>query len=168
VNQEKVLHLTGIQLDLQEQDGNLFTVIINHNGDLFPLIVDECILFFTDRSLLPKALDLSGIDAAQYVYDEQIFTVYYALAIQMLMNSDRDETAIILNMLNTFDDFLIGLKIAIPPEFESEIYSIAKYLTFDKSLSDYFQGSAEARAKVVKSAQWCLGAILSKAKILQK
>ena len=161
--------MTGIQLDLQEEDGNLFTVIIDHNGDLSPLIVEERILFFTDRSLLSEGLNLGAIDATQYVYDEEeIFTVYYALAIELLTNGGRDETAVILNLLNTFDDFLIGLKITIPSEFKSEIYSIANFLTFDKSLSDYFQESTEARARVIKSVQWCLGAILSKAKILQK
>ncbi len=124
-------------------------MIVNQGGNLSPLLEGGCILFFTDRSLVLEAIDSGAIDATPYLYrDGEIFTIYYALPIDLLRTGDRDEASVVLNLLNTFDDFLIGLNMTIPAQFRSEIYLMADFLTFDKNLGAIF------RVRVKKERIW--------------
>jgi len=145
-----------------------FYTIIAINGQDFPIIVNDKIVFFSDLKLagdaVSKAQDvMRTIDSLpeeiDYNYDFE--DILFAID-----KNNKDDGSSILNCINIFDDLLIALNIPLPQKYKKILYPIADFLTFDTRLLVALDQQNVSRKTFKEAVEWCIDSVFSNSKIL--
>jgi hypothetical protein len=164
----------GIKLQPGAHQADLYTLVLYNEvarGDQNrPLTIDGRIAFFRDPSHVDRALSLGDAAFRKYrPFTDDLATVYDVPAVLSLVeSSNRDEGAIIADFVNELLDFVIATELSLPNRYRTALHALADATTFDKDFASLFSDAPARRAETRDAVLWCLGAVLSRAGILDK
>jgi hypothetical protein len=163
--EEKPIYIIGfvIRDDADEPD---FYALVRGDTDC-PLIVDERIVFATSLQTVKHAAALGGRDwQLGSLPVEPCLVVDVADALYKIESEDQDNTASILNVLNTSLDFAHIFRKDFPPGLKGMLNGFADHLTFHTDLTSFFGQDRERRLAMIDAFLWLLGLILSHSRLL--
>ena len=168
VNKEE-LWLFGFRIDPDRESPDVYTLILHGDKDR-PLVADGQIVFFSRLELASSALNLGGIDIEQLGSVPKDVDLLCDLAKTLyLINSENiDPSATILNCLNTVFDLVRATGLSVPIQYKRVLYALADHLTFNREFSNFLFQENIARSTITDAILWCIGAIVSKAKLLRE
>ncbi len=79
----------------------------------------------------------------------------------LVENKNIDETALILNCLNTFFDLIEAENVVMRDDYKSKLYKFADHLTFNREFAFFLQEQNIMRATLKKAILWCVDTIFS-------
>jgi hypothetical protein len=170
VQEEKEsLEIIGFKIFPGSQKIDFFTVIIYVEDDR-PITKDKRLLFCTKLKLIPKIikhgfpitknLTLSSCKPSLICNINE--------SIRLIESEDIDDSAIILNSLNIMFDLVKSTEFNIPNQYNKILFSFADHLTFERSISNFFEQENIDRKLILDAFLWCIGAIFAKSKIIHE
>jgi len=165
-NVETNLWLVGIRID-PDDEFPIFYTIITGDGDT-PIQIDHRMILFDQIELMPKAASLGGLsETPDKLRSLELELVYdFAAALYLVENAATDESADVINCLNFLCDVVKTTNADMPNSYRKQLSDFAAHLTFSRSLSDYFEKTNDQRSDIINGILWCLGCLLSHARIL--
>ena len=160
--------LIGFRIDPDSESPDIYT-LMTYGAREVPIVVDGKILFFTSVSSVKVAYDFfseevksvasvpSGTDAICDV----------AKALHIINHQDLDESATVINCLNTLFDLVAATQLAIPTAYKKLLYDLADHLTFDQNFAEYMTRLNLKRGEITNAVLWCIGAIVVDSKVLE-
>jgi hypothetical protein len=165
---DEALYLMGFCFNPQRDDADCYTLITSGGEIDRPIVADRKIVFFNDPALAPIALSLSDNDMKRLgPAPQEVVLVCDIPEMLRLIETERvDETAAILNCLNTFFDLLQAVKKPLPPDYKRMLYALADHLTFHREFGAYLQEQQIDRVVLREAIEWCMETIFSQSKFL--
>lgn len=159
--------LIGFSINPDTEYPDLYTLFFPGETDE-PLVVEDYIIFFSKPELAAKALKLSAkkeqfLDALPQEVD---MVCEIADTLYKVNHQDIDPDATIINCLNILLDLVKAIKLPIPEEYKRVLYTLADHLTFNREISTFYTNEQVSKLEVTNAILWCLGAILSKSKLV--
>lgn len=155
--------LIAFYLDPDAEYPNVYTLFVTEDS---PLVSDDYIVFFDDPSLAAKAVEMYGDGIKDGLSQEVNLHCYVAESLYLINSEEVDPSATIINFLNILLDLVKAARLPMPEEYERLLGAFADYLTFDRELSTFFAQEGNMRSKVLDAILWCIGAVVSKSKLL--
>jgi hypothetical protein len=149
---------------------DLYTLITYGRTDQdFALTFDNRIIFFDSIKLASKAYNLfdDSIKQVASIPNNVELVCDITSAVNLIKYKTVDNSATILNCLNTFFDLLLAVNTEIPKKYKKILYDFADYLTCDTDLHIFFGKSKNKRNKILEAFTWCIGAIILSSKVLR-
>lgn len=165
---DEALYLVGFCLSANEHESDLWTLITS-GGDIDRAIVTGSkIIFFNDPELAPADLELADNDLKQLgpAPQEVVLVCNVPEMLRLVDTESVDETATILNSLNTFFDLLEAVKQPLPSDYKRILYPFADHLTFHREFGTFLEARQIDRARLREAIEWCIETIFSKSKFL--
>lgn len=165
---DEALYLVGFCLSANKQESDLWTLITS-GGDIDrPIVADSKIIFFNDPELAPAALELADNNLKQLgPAPQEVVLVCDIPEMLRLVNTENvDETATILNCLNTFFDLLEAVKQSLTPDYKRILYAFADHLTFHREFGAFLEEQHIDRTMLREAIEWCIETIFSRSKFL--
>ena len=165
---EAKVWIIGLRLDAEDVSPTYYTLVAGE--DQQPVVVNEQLVFYSDPDLLEDAAQLAGIrrpiDEKESSQPDLICDL--AEALYLIENGDEDDSATIVNCLNTLFDLVFATKGSIPTAYRQKLFNFADHLTFSRSLSAAFRESNELRSDIIDGVLWCAGWVITHARILHR
>lgn len=158
-------YLVGFKLDPDRENCDFFTVVFCGDIDQ-PLTIDDYIIFFNDISILSKTLEFVAPEILQDLDISDFAIIDIAEMLYLIEREKIDNSAIILNGLNMIFDLVKASRLKMPDECKRILYRFADYCTFNQEISVFFENENISRKQIINNILWCIGAIVSKSKIL--
>ena len=155
--------LIAFHLDPDTEYPNIYTLFVTEDS---PLVSDEYIVFFNEPGLASKAVEMYGDGVKDGLPQEVDLHCYIAESLYLINSEAVDPSATIINSLNILLDLVKATRLSMPEEYERLLYAFADYLTFDRDLSVFFAQEGNTRSRVLDAVLWCIGAVVSKSKVL--
>jgi len=149
---------------------DLYTLITYGRTDEdFALTSDDKIVFFESIEFASEAFNLFGdsIKKIASVPNSIELVCDIPLVVDLIKHETTDDSATILNCLNTFFDLILAIHAETPKKYKKILYDFANYLTSDTDLDAFFGKSKDKRNEAVEAFTWCVGAIMLSSKILR-
>jgi hypothetical protein len=165
---DEALYLVGFCLNANEHESDLWTLITS-GGDIDrPIVADSKIIFFNDPELAPAALELADNDLKQLgpAPQEVVLVCNVPEMLHLVDTESADETATILNCLNTFFDLLEAVKQPLPPDYKRILYAFADHLTFHREFGTFLEEQQIDQTMLREAIEWCIETIFSRSKFL--
>ncbi|MDM8526946.1 hypothetical protein QUF58_01935 [Anaerolineales bacterium HSG24] len=163
---EEQAWLVGFSINPTADGPDLYTLIFPGEVDE-PLSKDGYLLFFSNPNSAPQFLNSSCELNRSCQLTGEVDAVYdIAMMLDMLARKDTDTTATIVDGLNILFDLVKASNLSIPPDYQQTLYSLADHTTFNREFASFLTKQAIPRNTVIDGVLWCLGAIVSKAKIV--
>jgi hypothetical protein len=164
---EEILLLVGFRLDPDREDPEVYTLILEDEKDR-PLVANDQILFFNKPELAPGALELSDPDFKRHgpPPKEVDLVCDVAECLYLITSENADPSATIINALNIIFDLVQATKLPMPAEYKRALYTFADHLTFHREFSDFANQPDMTRSILRDGILWCIGAVVSKARLL--
>ncbi|SRR6266404_880279 len=163
---EAKVWIIGLRLDPEEVSPTYYTLVAGE--DQRPVVVNEQLVFYTHADLLREAVGLAGldlhIDPAKPPSPDVICDL--AEALYLIESGDEDDSATIVNCLNVLFDLVVATKGTLPTSYRQKLFDFADHLTFNRSVSPFFGESKELRSDIIDGVLWCVGWIMTHARIL--
>lgn len=161
------MYILGFRINYASDSPEFYTLMVDEDVEN-PITDDGSILFVGDISkvgLIYFFLDSNRKEKYQLPIEmEEVIDI--AGALFRLENEGKDENAIVLDCLNSIFDLLRSVEVILSESRRRHLYDLADYLTFSDDLDKYFTDSIANRSEVIDDLMWCLGMVLSKARIL--
>ena len=90
----------------------------------------------------------------------------FAEALYLIESEDKDESATIINCINTLSDLLPATGLKLPADCKTILAKFADHLTFHREYGEFLRRENLARSAIRDAVFWCLGCIAAKAKFL--
>lgn len=160
--------LIGFRIAPENVQPELYTLLLS-DGEDQPVLIDGEIAMFGKPSLASKAMELAGIDDARLGPPprEPDLVCDLAETLYLIHSEDVDQSASILNVLNTLLDLVAATRIPIPPESRRILHALADHLTFAREFGEFIDQDSITRSAVKDALLWCVGAVVAKARILK-
>jgi len=166
---EEGLALIGFRIDPKNSGPNIYSLFIYGDQDI-PVIAEGQILLFVKPELVFRAFELG--DANIKRLGPPVQNVYLVCdiveALNLIKNEPLDTSAVILNCLNTMFDLVQASGIRMPSEYRQILYEFADHLTFEREYESYIIQKNIQRESIVDAILWCIGAIVTRARILSE
>jgi hypothetical protein len=159
--------LIGFRLDADSDEPSLHTLLFYGERDV-PLMQNDRIVFFTAPELADVAYELGG-DIARKLGPpptEVCLVCDFVETLRLIRFEGYDNSATILDFLNTVFDLVKVTTHQIPSEYKTILFNFADHLTFHKEFASFFMENRIERDNVVNGILWCLGAVVASAKLL--
>lgn len=168
IENPETLYLFGFRIDPDKEDPEIYTLFIYGEQER-PLVADGYIVFFSRPELALSALKLCEIDTSQLGMPpaEVALVCDIAETLHLIRYKDIDESATILNCLNTVFDLVKAILLPLPNDYKQVLYSFADHLTFEQEFASFFTQNEIQRSMIENAILWCMGAVMSKAKLLR-
>jgi len=168
LNKENVW-LIGFIIDPDAETPQLYTIFFPGDIDK-PLTNQGYILFFSDLQITTKAIKAGDIDYHNFIYPptEVDLVCNIAELLYLINHETRDDSAIIVDCLNILFDMIRAIHINMPPNYQSILYAFADHLTFNQEFASFFTKQQTSATAISDALTWCIGAIVSKSKIITK
>lgn len=133
-----------------------------------PLIIQGKLIFFNEPTLAPAAWNLAPLEMRSWGPCPKEVAATYNLTelFQLIDTGERDETATIVDCLNTFDDLLSALRQPLLPEYKKLLDPLADHLTFHQELAPFLSQHQIERSDLRNAVQWCVTTIFSNSQLL--
>ena len=162
------ISLVGFRLSPESENPDWYTLFTYGQKDI-PVKDNDQVVFF-------KSLDL--VDRAYALFDDNIKGLFpppleldlicdVAEILYIINNEDRDESATIVNGLNTIFDLLKATQMNLPSEYKEILYRFADHLTFNREFAAYLNQNAVTREAITNAIIWGIGAITIRSRILE-
>ena len=133
------------------------------------MIVDRQLVFFSHPDLLPAALGLAGMAQAaprRYALPKPDAYCDLAKVVYLIESQDADdEYGTVVNGLNLADDFLRATHARERPA--SWIDAVVPPTHPSRDMAAFFKDPANMRDEIIDTLLWCVGWIMTHARILQ-
>jgi hypothetical protein len=166
---EAVYLTAGLRLDPEDEWPTYYVLLAGEEGR--PVIVDRQLVFFSHPDLLPAALGLAGMAQAAPRPGSALPKpdAYCDLAkvVYLIESQDADdEYGTVVNGLNLADDFLRATHAKRTPAY-LKLTRLSRQLTFSRDMAAFFKDPANMRDEIIDTLLWCVGWIMTHARILQ-
>lgn len=164
---DEALYLVGFCI--RTSDIPEIYTLISAGGEIDrPILIDNAILFFDAPQLISKALELSTSDLKKLPLpsEEVALTCYIREMLQLIDTESIDESATILNCLNTFFDLIDAVEQALPDNYKHLLYSFADHLTFHREFATFIRAQHLNRITLRQAIDWCIRTISAKSTLL--
>jgi hypothetical protein len=162
------ISLVGFRLSPDSEKPDWYTLFTYGEKDI-PVMDNDQVVFF-------KSLDL--VDRAHALFDDNINSLFpppsepdlicdVAEMLYIINNEDRDESATIVNGLNTILDLVKATQINLPAECKEILYRLADHLTFNREFGAYLNQNAVTREAITNAIIWGIGAITIKSRVIE-
>lgn len=160
--------LIGFRINPDSEELEFYTLVDCSGEKDRTLTVDNDLIFFAKLEQKQQAFELfnENIKKGFAVPDEVALVADLAGALYLIENEDLDDSAIILNLLNTIFDLLYSADKQLSEDKKSLLWGFADHLTFEKEFNQYLSSNAINRQSIIDSILWSVGAIVSRIKIL--
>ena len=166
-NSGSTFYLTGLRLDGRRDRPDFFTFLIEQNGQMLPLIADGQIILFTDVSQAQTALNAAGIEAEfRELSLRNVYLIDISQTLFLLQSQSVDENKIIANTLDIFARILTALGVGVPPLFADALIEFGNYVDQNPFYGDFIEQKTITRHRMIDATRWCLGTVLSLARIV--
>jgi hypothetical protein len=161
------LSLIGFRISPAAEGPELFTLII-YNGKDSPVLVDRQIAFVTTPAHVTSVYQLcnSRLRALGPPPAEADMICDIPETLELIRNKDRDDSAVILNCLNTIFDLVDAVEVSMPDEYKSQLYALADHLTFDREYGSFIKEQNADRELMINALMWCVGVVAVHARVL--
>lgn len=162
------LYLFGFRIDPDREDPEIYTLFIYGEQER-PLVADGYIVFFSQPDLAISALKLCKIDTSQLGMPPTEVALLCDIAemLHLIRYKDIDDSATILNCLNTVFDLVKATLLPLPNDYKRVLYSFADHLTFEQEFASFLTQHEIERSMIENAIMWCMGAVMSKSKLLK-
>jgi hypothetical protein len=162
--------LVGIRVDPNFPTPDFYT-LLRADPEYWPIVYNGQIVLFRDIENAQDALDLylrsQGLPTARAPLDPAL-TLDFAQALYLLTSQSSDDTACLLNLINTILDMLKAVSVNPPRTYRSYLSQIADHLTFNREFGSLLKTQNLERVKIIEAIQWALGAIVTKSGFFPK
>jgi hypothetical protein len=158
--------LVGFRLNPDSQSPDVFTLVTYGDCDS-PVQEDGEILFFTEPALALKAYERYAEDIRAVLPPPTKVDLVCDIpaALWIVESQDRDESATVLNCLNTIFDLVRATGFDWPADYKRVLFSLADYLTFHRDLTPFLDEQGN-RTQVINALLWCIGGVMVRAKLI--
>jgi hypothetical protein len=158
--------MIGFRLNPDGESPDVFALIAYGDRD-FPIQDDGRILFFSNPALALEVYQLCPEDVKSVTTppSEVQLVCDVAGALHLIKSQDFDDSATVLNCLNTIFDLVASTGLSWPPNYQSSLHALADHLTFHRELTP-FLGEQVSRTTAVDAFLWCIGAVTMNAKLI--
>jgi hypothetical protein len=160
--------LIGFRINPDSEEPEFYTLLDRSGDKDRALTVDSDLIFFAKLEQKQQAFNLfrEEIKKGCAVPDEIDLVADLAGALYLIENEGLDDSAIILNLLNTIFDLLYSVDIQLSDDKKSLLWKFADHLTFEKEFKQYLSSNSINRQSISDAILWSVGAIVSSSKIL--
>jgi len=160
--------LIGFRLSPESESPEWYTLFTYGVKDI-PVMDNDQVLFFRSPDLVDKAFAFfdSSVKSLSPPPSELELVCDVAEMLYIINNETRDESATIVNSLNTIFDLLKAVKMNIPAENKDILYRLADHLTFDREFGSYLNQHGITREAITNAIIWAIGAITIKSRIIE-
>jgi hypothetical protein len=160
-------YLTGLRTDGRSERPQFFTFLVEQGGQLLPLVAGGQVILFTRLDLASAALRQAGIDAEfRELSLQNVYLVDVASALYLLERESADPQKLIANMLDLFAKILTALGIGVPSIFADALIDLGNHVDTNEFYGDFIEQEKITRARAIDGVRWCLGTLLSVARIV--
>lgn len=161
------ISLIGFRINPDSEAPEFFTLLVGGEKDT-ALMVDDNLAFFIEFEQKQQAFELLDKQIRQDfpVPNEVDLVADLATTLYLIENETLDDSAIILDCLNTIFDLLHTLNKNLSDERKNLLWKFADHLTFEKDFGQYLISNSISRDSLIDALIWCVGAIVSKSKVL--
>jgi hypothetical protein len=166
---EESIYLIGFKIYPGKKEQDLYTLFIFGEEEK-PLMVDNHMIFFNKVELASMALSL-GDDRVKRLTPtpkKVALTCDISRMLNLIEVENFDSSSTILNCLNTILDLVKATKRPMPIKYKKILYKFADHLTFEREYSNFITEHNISRVAIINAILWCFGAILLKAKVLNR
>jgi hypothetical protein len=166
----EAIYLTaGLRLDPEEVGPTYYVLLAGKAGQ--PVVVDRQLVLFSHPDLLPAALGLAGMANAAPLpgakFPEPHAHCDLALALPLIHSAAADDDyGTIVHALNLVDDFLNATHAKPPPAYV-KLTRLSRQVTYSRDMTAFFKNPENTRSEIIDTLLWCVGWILTHARILQ-
>ena len=162
------VYLIGFRINPDSEAPEFYTLVDCSGDKDRTLTVDNDLIFFAKLEQKQQAFELfsKNIKKGFAVSDEVDLVADLAGALYLIENEDLDDSAIILNLLNTIFDLLYSADKQLSDDKKSLLWGFADHLTFEKEFKQYLSSNSINRQSIIDAILWSVGAIVSRSKIL--
>ena len=159
--------LIAFRINPDSEAPEFYTLLVSREKDT-ALMVDDDLAFFIEFEHKQQAFELLEEQIKQDfpVPDEVDLVADLAATLYLIENETLDDSAIILNCLNTIFDLLYTINTNLSDERKNLLWKFADHLTFEKEFGQYLISNSISRESLIDALIWCLGAIASRSKVL--
>lgn len=104
----------------------------------YALKENNCLIFFHSTELALDYYSKNKLKNKFYLKNEVALTCDIYKSLQIIENRQVDESAEILNCINTMDDLIKTIPLEIPFRYRKSLYRFADYLTFERRIDIFF------------------------------
>lgn len=171
-NLEQV-YLVGVRLRSDSDEPDLYTLVLYNevarDDSNRPLTQDGRILFFRSPLEANRALALGDSAFRKYKPIGSNVTYIYDLpkVLDLVSGADRDEPGVIADFINELLDLVAATRWPLPAAYRKRLFELADQTTFDKDLTGLYGGDSDMRAEARDALLWCVGAVLTSARVLR-
>lgn len=159
--------LIGFRLNKKSEMPEIYTLITYGDEDI-PLHSDDELIFFSSVDNLPVAFNMYSEEIRRIAVQptEISLVLDISLMFHLLRGEGQDKEATIINCLNIIFDLLKYSESELPDDYKQILYALADHLTFDSDIEAFIKQRQLTRSEIVNSVLWCIGAILTKSRLL--
>jgi hypothetical protein len=167
--QKEFLEIIGFKIFSSTKKIDFYTIIFYGDNDR-PIMKNDRILFFTKLKFVPEIIE-NGLPETKNLMlssRQASFICDLKEALRLIENEDIDNFATIIDSLNMIFDLVRSTKLNFPDQYKKALFLFADHLTFDRSISDFFEQTKLSRTLMIDGILWCIGAIFSKSIVVYK
>ena len=159
--------IIGFRINSESRSLDVYT-LMTYGAIEAPLVVDGQLVFFRSPSSAAVAYDLfeEDIKNVSSLPTEVDAMCDVAEMLYLINHQDRDETATVLNCLNTLFDLVTATRTSMPIAYKKILYDFADHLTFNQEFADYIHQQGLNKTTITDAILWCIGAIVVNSRVL--
>ena len=161
------VELIGFRLNRKSENPNVY-ILITYGDEDIPLTSDGELIFLSSVDNVPFAFNMFSEKIKQQAVQptEVSLILDIPLMLHLLENKAQDKDATIINCLNIIFDLLEYSQSKLPENYKQILYALADHLTFDSDIEAFIKQKQLTRTEIVNGVLWCIGAILTKTRLL--
>jgi hypothetical protein len=161
------ISLIGFRIHSDSETPEFYTLFTYGEVDA-ALRVDKDLAFFTVLEQKQQAFELFSEEIKQNfsVPDEVDLVADVTATLNLFENKTSDDSAVILNCLNTIFDLLQSADIQLSDERKNLLWKFADHLTFEKGFGQYLTSNSIGRESITDALSWCIGVIVTRSIVL--
>jgi hypothetical protein len=161
------IDLLGFRVDPATQGADFYTLMV-FAEKTHAITLEGQIVFFASPVLAPAAYQLFSDDIKRIapVPTEAVMIFDLPGTLHLVRHERQDDTATILNSLNTLLDLVYASELTIPEAYRRTLFKFADHLTFSKEYGSYLSEHSIDRADIVNAIFWCVGAVVGSSTLL--
>lgn len=162
------ISIIGFRFNADNAEPEVYT-LMTYGANEIALNENANLIFYTNLENTEKVFSLfDDVVKNKFSYPTDVDAVCdLANALYLLENENEDNSATILNCLNTIFDLFASININFPEDRRAMLFSLADFLTFEKDFSNYLKESSVNREKIIDSIIWCCGKLITRSKIIR-
>lgn len=159
--------LIGFRINPDSESPDVYT-LMTYGAKEMPIVVNGQLLFFRSPTSTAVVYEFfeESIKKLASLPTETDAICDVAAMLHIINHQDSDESATVLNCLNTLFDLVNATQLTIPTAYKKMLYNLADHLTFNQDFADYINQQGLERANITNGVLWCIGAIVVNSRIL--